>query len=304
MIRGTGRRPRACRACALCLSSETRRSAHRLGPRLPGRLPSRTGAPRATLSDVAETLLITGAAGRIGGMLRPRLARADRTLRLLDLAAVDDPGEREEVVTASVTDLDALTDACRGADAVVHLGGISGEAAWSAILDVNIHGTFTVFEAVRRAGVPRVVFASSNHAAGFHPAVDLVPDDLPARPDTLYGVAKVTGEALGSLYHDRYGLDVVCLRIGTCFEEPPDARALAPRLVDAALTVRAPGFRVVWGVSDNTRRRWSLTGAAELGYRPADDAEVFADRDLPADAWTDAFVGGGFCGPRYDEPGV
>jgi uronate dehydrogenase len=261
---------------------------------------------------VTETLLITGAAGRIGGMLRPRLARAGRTLRLLDVAAIDDPGEGEEVVTASVTDLDALTDACRGVDAVVHLGGISGEAAWSEILEVNIHGTFTVFEAARRAAVPRVVFASSNHAAGFHPAVDPVPDDLPVRPDTFYGVAKVAGEALGSLYHDRYGLDVVCLRIGSCFEEPPDARALATwlspgdvaRLVDAALTARAPGFRVVWGVSDNTRRRFSLTGAAELGYRSADDAEAYADRDLASDPWTDAFVGGGFCGPHHDEPGI
>jgi dTDP-4-dehydrorhamnose reductase len=261
---------------------------------------------------VTETLLITGAAGRIGGMLRPRLARAGRTLRLLDVAAIDDPGEGEEVVTASVTDLDALTGAARGADAVVHLGGISGEAAWSAILEVNIHGTFTVLEAARRAGVGRVVFASSNHAVGFHPAVDAVPDDLPPRPDTFYGVAKVTGEALGSLYHDRYGLDVVCLRIGSCFEEPPDARALATwlspgdvaRLVEAAVTAPAPGFRIVWGVSDNTRRRYSLTAATELGYRSADDAEVFADRDLAADRWTDAFVGGGFCGPRYDEPGV
>lgn len=261
---------------------------------------------------MAETLLVTGAAGRIGGMLRPRLARADRTLRLLDVAAIDDPGDREEVVTASVTDLDALTEACLGATAVVHLGGISGEAAWSEILEVNIGGTFTVLEAARRAGVPRVVFASSNHAVGFHPAVDPVPDDLPPRPDTFYGVSKVTGEALGSLYHDRYGLDVVCLRIGTCFPEPPDARALATwlspddvaRLVDAAVTVRSPGFRVVWGVSDNTRRRWSLTAAAELGYRSGDDAEVFADRDLPTDPWTDALVGGGFCGPGYDEPGV
>jgi nucleoside-diphosphate-sugar epimerase len=261
---------------------------------------------------VATTLLITGAAGRIGGMLRPRLARADRTLRLLDVAEIADPGEREEVVTASVTDLEALTEACRGVDAVVHLGGISGEAAWSAILDVNVHGTFTVFEAARRAGVPRVVFASSNHAVGFHPAVDPVPDDLTPRPDTFYGVAKVAGEALGSLYHDRYGLDVVCLRIGSCFAEPPDARALATwlspddvaRLVDAAVTAPSPGFRIVWGVSDNTRRRFSLTGAYELGYRSGDDAEVFADRDLPTDPWTDPFVGGGFCGPRYDEPGA
>ncbi|HWN29460.1 MAG TPA: NAD(P)-dependent oxidoreductase, partial [Actinomycetospora sp.] len=175
---------------------------------------------------MTERVLVTGAAGRIGGYLRPRLARDGRTLRLLDVLPVD-AGPDEEGVTASVTDLDAVTAACAGADAVVHLGGYAGEEAWDDVLTVNIHGTYVVFEAARRAGVPRVVFASSNHAAGFHPAVDPVPDDLSPRPDTYYGVGKAAGEALGSLYHDRYGLDVVCLRIGTCSDTPPDARSLA-----------------------------------------------------------------------------
>jgi nucleoside-diphosphate-sugar epimerase len=168
-----------------------------------------------------------------------------------------------------------------------------------------------VFEAARRAGVPRVVFASSNHAAGFHPTVDPVGDDLPPRPDTFYGVGKVTGEALGSLYHDRYGLDVVCLRIGTCRGRPTDARALATwlspddcgRLVDAALTCRAPGFRVVWGVSANTRRRWALAGAHEIGYRPRDDAEAYAAEVADRVAGTDVYVGGEFCGREFDAPG-
>src|SRR5690242_4593858 len=78
-------------------------------------------------------------------------------------------GPAEEPVTASVTDLAALTAACREAEAVIHLGGIPAEDAWGPILDVNINGTYTVFEAARRAGVPRVVFASSNHAVGFVP---------------------------------------------------------------------------------------------------------------------------------------
>ncbi|GAA4865462.1 NAD-dependent epimerase/dehydratase family protein [Actinomycetospora straminea] len=254
---------------------------------------------------MTERVLVTGAAGRIGGYLRTRLARPGRVLRLLDVREPADPGDGEEVVTASVTDLDALVDACRETDAVVHLGGYAGEEAWEDVLATNIHGTYVVFEAARRAAVPRVVFASSNHAAGFHPTVDPVPDDLLPRPDTFYGVGKVAGEALGSLYHDRHGLDVVCLRIGTCREAPTDARGLATwlspddcgRLVEAALTCRSPGFRVVWGVSANTRRRWALSGAHELGYRPQDDAEVFATEVGDRVAATDVYVGGEFCGP-------
>ena len=264
---------------------------------------------------MTERVLVTGAAGRIGGYLRTRLARPDRTLRLLDVAWISDPDPAEEVVTASVTDLDAMVAACTGdgraVDAVVHLGGYSGEEAWEDVLAVNIHGTYVVLEAARRARVPRVVFASSNHAAGFHPALDPVPDDLRPRPDTYYGVGKAAGEALGSLYHDRYGLEVVCLRIGTCREAPTDARSLATwlspddcgRLVEAALTCPSPGFRTVWGVSANTRRRLALAGAHEIGYRPRDDAEVFAAEVGHRTADTDGYVGGEFAGPSFDTPG-
>lgn len=228
-----------------------------------------------------ERVLITGAAGRIGGMLRERLT--DFELRLLDV----EPAGSGSIV-ASVTDLDAMVEACTGVDAVVHLGGISGEDTWERIRDVNIEGTYGVFEAARRAGVRRVVYASSNHAVGFWPnptenAPEL-PDDLAPRPDTFYGVSKVLGEALGALYHDRHGMDVVCLRIGSCFPAPRDLRGLATwlspgdcaRLVHAALTCESPGFRTVWGISANTRRTWSLAGGAAIGYHPQDDAEVFA----------------------------
>jgi len=260
---------------------------------------------------MTERVLVTGAAGRIGGYLRPRLARPGRTLRLLDVVEVDDVGPGEEAVTASVTDLDAAVAACADVDAVVHLGGHSGEEAWEDILAANVHGTYVVFEAARRAGVGRVVYASSNHAVGFHPGTDPVPDGLSPRPDTYYGVSKATGEALGSLYHDRYGLDVVCLRIGTCRDRPTDVRGLETwlspddcgRLVEAALTCPSPGFRIVWGVSANTRRRWALAGAHELGYRPRDDAEAFAaEVGGHGDPETDGFVGGEFCGRDLDAP--
>lgn len=257
-------------------------------------------------------LLITGAAGGVGTLLRPRLAAPGRVLRLLDVAELPDTGDGAELVRASITDLDAVVAACADVDAILHLGGLSTEHPWEEILPVNIDGTYKVFEAARLAGVPRVVFASTNHTVGFHPRDGRqAPDYLFPRPDTFYGVSKVAGEALGSLYHDRYGLDVVCLRIGGCFAKPLDTRMLetwpSPRdaaaLVEAALSVPSPGFTVVWGVSDNTRRWWSLDAAEAIGYRSQDDAEVYADEVPPKDERFLGYLGGAFCSPDLDGGG-
>jgi dTDP-4-dehydrorhamnose reductase len=258
---------------------------------------------------MTERILLTGAAGAIGTMLRSRLARAGRTLRLLDIAPLS-AGPDEEVVPGSVSDMDAMVAACAGVAAVVHLGGHSREAPWAEILEHNINGTYTVLEAARRAGVPRVVFASSNHAVGFRPVDEDAGDYLYPRPDTYYGVSKAAGEALGSLYHDRYGLDVVCLRIGSCAERPFNERALETwlspddcgRLVAAALAAPSPGFRVVWGISANTRARWSLAEARALGYAPRDDAEVYAAEMAPSDGLEKVYLGGDFCSPDLDAP--
>jgi uronate dehydrogenase len=268
------------------------------------------------VTDV-PTVLITGAAGRIGTMLRPRLARPGRALRLLDVTAVEPAaGPGEEAVVASVTDLAAMTAACAGADAVIHLGGQSGEAPWEQIAEVNIHGTYTVFEAARRAGVPRVIFASSNHAVGFTPRERFpVPDYAFPAPDTYYGVSKVAGEALAALYHSRYGLDAICLRILSCFERPANPRMLstwlspddAGRLFEACLTAGRPGFRVAFGVSANTRGGWvSLDEARALGYEPKDDAEAYAAEVIAAHGEPDpadpvfARLGGEFTRPDFD----
>jgi len=238
----------------------------------------------------SEVVLITGAAGTIGSMLRRSLARPGRHLRLLDIAAQLPlaPGEDAELVVGSFLDATVMADACRDALAVVHLGGLStNDFEWDEYLDVNINGTYVVLEAARAAGVPRVIYASSNHAVGFQP-IDhgsLVPDYLFPRPDSLYGVSKVASESLGSLYHDRYGLDVLCLRIGSYRERPSNIRELwswlspgdCVRLVEAAMTTARPGFRVVWGVSANRRAVVTLAEARAIGYFPLDDAEVFAD---------------------------
>ncbi|MCW2717237.1 NAD(P)-dependent oxidoreductase [Pseudonocardia sp.] len=244
-------------------------------------------------------VLITGASGRIGLALRSRLARPGRTLRLLDVAAPE-PGDGVEVLTGTVTDTALMDAACAGVDAVVHLGGIPSEAPWEEILDVNVHGTRTVLEAAARAGVPRVVLASSNHATGMTPVEPDLPADVALRPDTYYGVSKVAMEALGALYADRRGLDVTSLRIGTCAERPRRTRDLATwlsfddcaRLVEACLAhTGPPAHRVVWGMSANTRGFASPAAGAAIGYRPQDDAEVFAP-DVSGD--DEPLVGGMF----------
>jgi uronate dehydrogenase len=262
-------------------------------------------------------VLVTGAAGRIGTVLRGALPERGWSLRSLDVIPVQDERPGEEQIVADVTDLAAMVDAAQGADAVVHLAGVVGESTWRAISHANIEGTYVTLEAARRAGVPRVVLASSNHASGFTPRPGeglLREEDAPPRPDTYYGVAKVTMEALGSLYHDRYGMDVVCLRIGSAFPEPTTVRQLATwlspadtvSLVDAALRAPSPGFSVVWGVSANTRNWWDLSAARALGYEPADDAEVYAEALIEAYGEPDptdpvhARVGGEYTLPDLD----
>jgi uronate dehydrogenase len=261
-------------------------------------------------------VLITGAGGRIGGYLRRRLAQPDGVLRLLDVTPLM-PGPGEEVVQASVGDLEALTEASRDVDAVVHLAGIATENEWDNILETNIDGTYHAIEAARRAGVRRFVFASSNHAVGFlprNPTGGNAPDYAFPAPDTYYGVSKVVGEALASLYHHRYGMDAVCLRILSCRDRPTSTRELATwlspddtgRLFQAALLTPSPGFRVVWGVSANTRAWFAMEEATAIGYQPQDDAEAYAGEILDDQGEPDPndpvhrLVGGPFTRATFD----
>jgi uronate dehydrogenase len=259
-----------------------------------------------------DVVLITGAQGAIGSMLRTSLRQPGRRLRLLDVMPLSplEPGENAELITGSFLDPETIAAACSGARAIVHMGGLSHAGySWPEYLEVNIHGTQVVAEAARRAGVERVVYASSNHAVGFAPLRDsgLVPDHEYPRPDSYYGASKVASEALLSLYHDRYGLDAICLRIGSYRERPFDQRSLwswlspgdCTRLVEAALTTPRPGFRVIWGVSANSRAAVSLDEGRAIGYQPLDDAEDYAN-EIPDDLqrWHD--VGGPYTAPDLE----
>jgi uronate dehydrogenase len=232
-----------------------------------------------------RTILLTGAAGIVGTLMRGLLPSYGYELRLLDAVPIED---EPEAIVADLADREALREAVRGVDAVIHLAGISLEASFEAILSANIQGTYHLYEAVREEGVGRVVFASSNHAVGYTrwpaPGDPPVPVDVPHRPDTFYGLSKCFGEDLAQLYWDKHGIETVSVRIGSCFPEPTSVRMLSiwmspadgARLFHAALTAPDVGHSIVYGSSANTRQVWDLTSARALGYEPQDDSEVFA----------------------------
>lgn len=261
---------------------------------------------------------LTGAAGSLAADILPGLVDHGYQIVAIDTRRPTTTGDRIRWVQCSINDRDALATALTGCDAVVHLAGIPLEDDWERLLTVNIDGTQAVLDTARRCHISRVVLASSIHAAGYVAVPDdrgYVPDDVPARPNTFYGVSKAAGEALGSLYHDRYGLDVICLRIASRCARPENERMLstwlspadALRLFEAALTVPTPGFRLVWGVSANSRSYLSPAGGREIGYHPSDNAEFFTqelhdaacrDPQVAASEWDRRFIGGVFSSPH------
>src|SRR3974390_3729215 len=171
-----------------------------------------------------QRVLMTGAAGDVGSRLRTLLRGTYPSLRLSDIRVPDDLWAGEDFIRADLNDYSQVEKIVDGIDGIIQLGGISVEAPWDTILNANIVGCYNLFEAAHRAGVKRVVFASSNHAIGFYPRSQRIGVDVRVRPDSRYGVSKAFGEALGSLYADKHGLRVTCLRIGNILDAPADAR--------------------------------------------------------------------------------
>jgi len=250
--------------------------------------PTRVATVTTNPTSVQSPVLVTGASGLIGQMIRPRLAGLGWELHCLDREPNGDP----EVMSIDVLDAEALDAATVGCGAVVHLAGIPVEAPLADILKANVQGTQAVLDAALRRGIRRVVLASSTHAVGMWERCgeEKLEVDIRPRPDTFYGVAKVAAEALGQLYADRFGLEVVSLRIGTCREQPRNRRELATwlspddagRLFDASLSGEVHGHVIAYGISANSRGWWDLSTAKAFGYQPKDDAEVFEDL-MPAE---------------------
>ena len=229
-------------------------------------------------------VLITGAAGLIGAGLRENFKGRYR-LRLSDVRRPADLAGDEEFVAADLRDFAAVRRAVEGVDAVVHMGGIASEDTWEAIRDANIDGTYHVMEAARQAGATRVIYASSVHAVGFYPRSRTIGTEVTVLPDSRYGVSKAFGESIGALYAHKYGLEVMAIRIGNAFPKPIDERRLSiwtshrdlAQLVGIGLDHPDVRFEIVYGVSGNTRTWWDNSNAERLGYRPADNAEDWAE---------------------------
>ncbi len=266
----------------------------------------------------ALRVLMTGAAGNIGRTLRQHLKGRYALLRLIDVVPQEPAGPGEEVSTVDIRDMAALERSLQGIDCVIHLAGIPEEDSWDKILPVNIEGCYNLFEAARSQGVRRVVFASSNHAVGFHRRETFIDTEVQPRPDGRYGVSKVFGEAVGRLYADKYALSVACMRIGSFrpSDRPSETRHLLTWISHrdmAQLAMRCvehPGYHfvVVYGVSNNLRNRWDNTPAKFLGYRPQDDAEQFAAQVLATSPVEDPlaaqFHGGMYCPMEFvGDPG-
>jgi uronate dehydrogenase len=261
-----------------------------------------------------KRVLLTGAAGGVGLRLRKLLKPVYPELRLSDIKAPPDLASDEPFVPADLAALDQVEAAAEGIDGIVHLGGFSVEGPWETILQSNIVGCYNLFEAARRKGVKRVVFASSNHAVGFYPRHRRIGTDVTVRPDSRYGVSKAFGEALGALYADKHGLRVLCLRIGNVADAPADKRRLSiwlspddlVQLVRIGLEHPDLHYEVFYGASLNERAWWDNARAYAYGYRPTGraedrrDAALAEQTKLAPDAVGDFYQGGPFCSAEFD----
>lgn len=232
-----------------------------------------------------KKLVLTGAAGRLGSYLREPLSRMCDELVSTDIAPEIGtllPGETFR--TADLASFEQIAPLLEGADMVVHFGAISDEAPFEDLLGPNFIGAYNIWEAARQHRVRRVVYASSIHAVGMHPKSDAIGIDAAHRPDGFYGLAKCFAEDLGRMYWDKSGVESVHLRILSC-AQVTSPRALGSwlsyddliQLVTRAVDTPTTGFSIVYGVSANDRVPVDNSGAGFLGYRPKDNAEVYAE---------------------------
>lgn len=232
-------------------------------------------------------LLLTGAAGGLGQVLRQRLRPLAHILRLSDISemapAQDD---REEIRPCDLADKQAVDQLVQGVDAILHFGGVSVERPFEEILGANICGVFHIYEAARRHNVKRVIFASSNHVIGFHKQDQTLDAHSLRRPDSYYGLSKSYGEDMASFYFDRYGIETVSIRIGSSFSEPQNRRMMSTwlsfgdltQLLECALYTPNVGHTVVYGVSDNQNVWWDNQYASHLNFHPKDSSEIFREQ--------------------------
>jgi uronate dehydrogenase len=266
------------------------------------------------MTDKTRPVLLTGASGNLGRSLARALGAAGWTLRLTDIAPFPDeipPGAA--FTRADLNDGPTILRLAEGCGAILHFGGISTDNPFEVVLGPNIRGLFHIYEAARRERA-RVLFASSNHAIGFHERpsgnAELLDADCAFRPDSFYGLSKAYGELMGRLYWDKHGVENLNVRIGSSFPEPVDARMLSTwlsyadlaRMMEAFLTAPKVGHAVIWGASDNPATYWGRDHRDRIGWQPQDSAEPFRDKvgtKLSGNPVTERYQGGGYTAEGY-----
>jgi len=233
-----------------------------------------------------KKIVLTGAAGRLGSYLREPLTKlADQLISTDIVEEIGNTYSKETFVRANLTDLIALEELCKDADIIVHFGAFVDEAPFEKLLGPNFIGSYNVWEAARRNNVKRVVYASSIHAVGMYPTSETIGVNVPHRPDTFYGLAKCFTEDLGRMYWEKCGVEAVCLRIASC-AQVTSTRSLGSwlsyddliQLVTRAIDTPTTEFSIIYGVSNNDRATVSNEEVRFLGYRPKDNAEIFAPK--------------------------
>ena len=261
-----------------------------------------------------KPVLLTGASGALGRVLVKVLGPQGWPLRLTDIAPFPDPlPEGARFQRADLEDGPAILRLAEGCSTILHFGGISVEHPFETVIGPNLRGLYHVYEAARREGA-RMVFASSNHAIGFHERGEVLDDDCALAPDGYYGLSKAYGEMMGRLYRDKHGVESVFLRIGSCFPEPTDARMLATwlsygdmtRLVTRATlapSLGPAGTAVIWGASNNSRMTWwRRDGRETIGWAPQDSADAYApalEGKTSSSPVAERYQGGGFTALDY-----
>ena len=257
-------------------------------------------------------VLLTGAAGNMGRLLRLELPRHGIVLRSAGGRQPLVPHTADEDLHhGDLRDTAVVDRLLQGVDTVVHMAGTSVERPLPEIIDNNLIALHSLYEGARRHGVQRIIFASSNHAFGMHSVDSRLGLDAPYRPDGLYGLSKAWGELMARMYWDKHGIEGIALRIGSCEAEPANPRHLSTwlshedtvQLVLCCLRAPAVGFLPVWGVSDNARSYWTPHQAAAIGYQPRSRSEDHAERVLagpnPLDEVARQFQGGSFVTQDY-----
>lgn len=235
-----------------------------------------------------QRILITGAAGRVGSALR-RYLRDRYDFRLLFHRTVPETDPSDQIVVADLANLECMIEAGDGVDAIVHLGiavppsGAPRTLYNQLIHETNVRGTYNIYESARINGVRRVVFASTNHVTGYYEKEGKISaPELPVRPDSMYGVSKAYGEALGRFYYDCYGIGSYNLRIAN-FPETDEVnsdyeagmnRWLSSRdmaeLTHKCLSDDAPQFAIIYGASLGGEKKWDLRSGSVVGWQPQD----------------------------------